>query len=135
MYLQNEYLGNSSSHMSKQIVISEPARKRGRLLLFSYAFPPMQTQMTPVVVKTMALLSRSGYEVDVLCAAPFSHHLVNKIYGLNLEISKDTEFACDRRLDSSRFRERTGFQPESWEKMITEINSDQKSYGETAENY
>lgn len=43
----------------------------GRLLLFSYAFPPIQVQMTPAVVKPMAALARSGYEVDVLCAAPF----------------------------------------------------------------
>jgi len=55
--------------------------------------------------------------------------IVNKVYGLDLKISKDLEFVCDRRLDSSRFRERTGFQPESWEKMIAEMNSDQTSYG------
>lgn len=47
----------------------------GRLLLFSYAFPPVQTQMTPAVVKPMVALARQGYEVDVLCAAPFSQFL------------------------------------------------------------
>jgi glycosyltransferase involved in cell wall biosynthesis len=45
---------------------------KGRVLLFSYAFPPTQVQMTPAVVKAMAAFSRHGYEVDVLCAAPFS---------------------------------------------------------------
>lgn len=50
-------------------------RSRGRLLLFSYAFPPMQTQMTPTVIKPMAALSRNGYEIDVLCASPFSQYL------------------------------------------------------------
>ena len=49
--------------------------KKGRLLLFSYAFPPMQTQMTPVVTKAMAQLCRNGYEVDVLTSLPFSPYL------------------------------------------------------------
>jgi hypothetical protein len=48
---------------------------RERVLLFSYAFPPMQTQMTPVVVKAMAGLVRQGFEVDVLSAEPFSRFL------------------------------------------------------------
>ncbi len=47
----------------------------GRVLLFSYAFPPMQVQMTPAVLKPMGAFSRYGYEVDVLCAAPFSPFL------------------------------------------------------------
>jgi glycosyltransferase involved in cell wall biosynthesis len=42
------------------------------VLLFSYAFPPIQVQMTPAVVKPMAALTRHGFTVDVLCAAPFS---------------------------------------------------------------
>lgn len=56
----------------KPVVVS-----KGRLLLFSYAFPPIQTQMTPAVVKPMAALVRYGYEVDVLCAAPFSKYYSN----------------------------------------------------------
>ncbi|MCF6178564.1 MAG: glycosyltransferase [Geopsychrobacter sp.] len=46
-----------------------------RILLFSYAFPPIQTQMTPVVVKPMAALVRQGYHVNVLCADPFSVYI------------------------------------------------------------
>lgn len=41
------------------------------MLLFSYAFPPIQVQMTPTVVKPMAAPAHYGYEVDVVCAAPF----------------------------------------------------------------
>lgn len=62
--------------LEQNAAVHNPAgASKGRLLLFSYAFPPMQTQMTPAVVKPMAALSRHGYEVDVLCAAPFSAHL------------------------------------------------------------
>ncbi|NTV94173.1 MAG: glycosyltransferase family 4 protein [Thiobacillus sp.] len=48
---------------------------KGRVLVFSYAFPPMGTQMTPVITKPMAALSRLGYEVDVLCSEPFSQYV------------------------------------------------------------
>lgn len=63
--------------MTNQISIPNDKRppSRGRVLLFSYAFPPMQTQMTPAVVKPMAGLVRQGYEVDVLSAEQFSPHL------------------------------------------------------------
>ncbi len=62
--------------LHEQNAVHKPAVTfQGRLLLFSYAFPPMQTQMTPAVVKPMAALSRCGYEVDVLCAASFSKYL------------------------------------------------------------
>ena len=48
---------------------------KGRILLFSYAFPPMQVQMTAAVFKPMAAIARLGFEVDVLCADSFSPHL------------------------------------------------------------
>jgi glycosyltransferase involved in cell wall biosynthesis len=48
---------------------------RGKILLFSYAFPPMQVQMTPAVFKPMAALAECGYEVDVVCADSFCKEL------------------------------------------------------------
>jgi len=48
---------------------------KGRILLFSYAFPPMQVQMTPAVFKPMAAIAQLGFEVDVLSADSFSPHL------------------------------------------------------------
>jgi glycosyltransferase involved in cell wall biosynthesis len=46
-----------------------------RVLLFSYAFPPMRVQMTPAVTKAMAGISRLGYEIDVLTAGSFEPFL------------------------------------------------------------
>lgn len=46
-----------------------------RILLFSYAFPPMQVQMTAAVFKPMAAIASLGYEVDVICADSFSPDL------------------------------------------------------------
>ena len=48
---------------------------KGRILLFSYAFPPMQVQMTAAVYKPMAAIARSGFAVDVVCADSFCREL------------------------------------------------------------
>lgn len=48
---------------------------KGRILLFSYAFPPMQVQMTAAVYKPMAAIARSGFAVDVVCADSFCKEL------------------------------------------------------------
>jgi glycosyltransferase involved in cell wall biosynthesis len=68
--------------MNRDLVAGGMSRHSGghdpadhRVLLFSYAFPPMQVQMTPAVLKGMAGLSRLGYKVDVLCADSFSPFL------------------------------------------------------------
>jgi glycosyltransferase involved in cell wall biosynthesis len=50
-------------------------RSADRVLVVSYAFPPMQTQMTPIVAKPMAGLAARGFVVDVVCAEPFSGYL------------------------------------------------------------
>jgi len=44
----------------------------GKILLFSYAFPPLRVQMTPPVAKAMAGLVRLGFDIDVVCADTFS---------------------------------------------------------------
>ena len=53
----------------------EAAIAKGRILLFSYAFPPMQVQMTAAVYKPMAAIARSGFAVDVVCADSFCREL------------------------------------------------------------
>jgi dTDP-4-dehydrorhamnose reductase len=47
--------------------------------------------------------------------------LLRKHYGLDTQIIPDDEFACDRSLDSSRFRTTFGYTPPSWEQMIAEL--------------
>ncbi|HMF22343.1 MAG TPA: hypothetical protein VKG24_09480, partial [Pseudolabrys sp.] len=56
--------------------------------------------------------------------------MVNRVYDLGWEIARDKSFFCDRRLDSSRFRKHTGWQPPSWEEMICSMHSDGKTYAE-----
>jgi len=49
---------------------------------------------------------------------------VNRIYSLDIEIERDELFVCDRRLDSTRFRERTGWRPTTWEDMVRAMFAD-----------
>lgn len=44
--------------------------------------------------------------------------LVNQAYNAGIEIEPFEDFHCDRSLDSTRFREATGFKPQSWTEMI-----------------
>jgi dTDP-4-dehydrorhamnose reductase len=54
--------------------------------------------------------------------------LVNDAYGLGVTIDTDTEFICDRSLDSTQYRERTGFRPPTWPEMIQEMRRDPTPY-------
>lgn len=44
--------------------------------------------------------------------------LIAKAYGKTINITPDDELKIDRSLDSSRFREATGYQPESWPELV-----------------
>lgn len=54
--------------------------------------------------------------------------LVAEIYGKRIEIEPNDDFYCDRSLDSSRFREITGYVPPSWEEMIKEMRYDYQEH-------
>ena len=58
-------------------------------------------------------------------------HLTQEVYGKrDVTILPDTEFFCDRSLDSSRFRNITGYQPPTWSNMIEEMASHASFYRE-----
>ena len=50
--------------------------------------------------------------------------LVNRVYGLGIRIEPDLDFHCDRRLDSSRFRNATGWVPPAWQAMNEAMHAD-----------
>jgi len=50
--------------------------------------------------------------------------IINEIYSLNIEITKDEEYFCDRSLDSTKYRFETGFRQNSWPDMIKEMFED-----------
>ncbi len=54
--------------------------------------------------------------------------LVKKYFQIEVELEKDEKFKIDRSLDSSKFRQITGFQPQSWNEMIKKMAQDKKLY-------
>jgi dTDP-4-dehydrorhamnose reductase len=54
--------------------------------------------------------------------------LVNDAYTAGVGIEPDEQFACDRSLDGSRFREATGFRPPAWPEMIEDMRRDPTPY-------
>jgi dTDP-4-dehydrorhamnose reductase len=56
--------------------------------------------------------------------------MVKQAFQLDIEIEPDETFLCDRSLDDSRFRARTGFKPSSWEQMIDRMTHDTTPYDE-----
>jgi dTDP-4-dehydrorhamnose reductase len=53
---------------------------------------------------------------------------LNMAFGLDATINEDFDFTIDRSLDSTRFRELTGFRPKSWEHMIKSLAADSTPY-------
>jgi dTDP-4-dehydrorhamnose reductase len=49
--------------------------------------------------------------------------LVAKEYGKRIGIERDEEFACDRSLDSSRFREAIGYEPPAWPELVARMRA------------
>jgi dTDP-4-dehydrorhamnose reductase len=54
--------------------------------------------------------------------------LVKQAYHKEIEIKENEDFLCDRSLDSTRFKQFTGYQPPSWEKMIDEMAANSYFY-------
>jgi dTDP-4-dehydrorhamnose reductase len=57
-------------------------------------------------------------------------NLIKKSYGIDLEIERYEDFRIDRSLDSSRFRQATGFEPASWPEMTDRMARDKTPYDE-----
>ena len=51
-------------------------------------------------------------------------HLINHFYGLGISIDRDEAFHCDRRLDGSAFRARTGWVAPPWPTLVASMHAD-----------
>lgn len=47
--------------------------------------------------------------------------LIRAKFGKDIVVNQDTDFVCDRSMDSSRFRSEFGYVPPSWDAMIAEL--------------
>jgi len=55
--------------------------------------------------------------------------LINEAYDAGITIDRDDDFRIDRSLDSTRFRNETGFEPRDWRSMVEAMAADAKIYG------
>lgn len=56
--------------------------------------------------------------------------LIKKAFELEIEIEPFADFRIDRSLDSTKFRQATGFVPPGWEQMIKKMSEDKTLYNE-----
>lgn len=105
------------------------AQRGGQVRGYRHALYSGLTTVAMAAVVRLILESHPGLSgVWQVSADPIDKcsllELVNRVYGLDIRIEPDLEFQCDRRLDSSRFRQVTGWAPPSWESMIETMHAD-----------
>jgi dTDP-4-dehydrorhamnose reductase len=54
--------------------------------------------------------------------------LVNQALDLNITLNRDETFACDRSLNSARFRQATGYTPPGWLEMVSQMANESTLY-------
>ena len=56
--------------------------------------------------------------------------MIREEYKIDVEIEKFDEFKIDRSLDSSKFREATGFRPPGWKELVGMMANDPLPYND-----
>jgi dTDP-4-dehydrorhamnose reductase len=79
------------------------------------------------VILEHVMPNRELHGVYHVSSGPISKYellvLARDAYARNLVIAPDDRLVCDRTLDSTRFRQATGYAPPSWPEMIRELAS------------
>ena len=55
-------------------------------------------------------------------------NLIKESYKIDLDIERFEDFRIDRSLDSTRFRNETGFEPAGWSEMVRAMANDKTPY-------
>ena len=83
---------------------------------------------TPVVSRALAEVIERHHDLEGLYhlgAEPIDKYrllcMLRDLFSLEIEIERDDSVEVDRSLDSSRFREATGWEPPSWTDMVAEL--------------
>jgi dTDP-4-dehydrorhamnose reductase len=87
------------------------------------------------LARILAGIARDGEHMHGLwqvSAEPITKYellqIVNREFNADVSIEPDDEFQCNRSLDSTRFREATGYEPPAWREMIAELAADPTTY-------
>lgn len=108
-------------------------QKGGRCRGFSRAlFSGLTTQALAEVMANILEKYPGLSGLYHVSAEPISKYdllqLMNEIYRLGVTVERDEDFVCDRSLDSTRFRQTTGWRPKSWRAMIEQMAVDPTPY-------
>ena len=83
---------------------------------------------TPVLSRALAEVIERHHDLEGLYhlgAEPIDKYrllcMLRDAFSLEIEIERDDSVEVDRSLDSSRFREATGWEPPSWTEMVAEL--------------
>jgi dTDP-4-dehydrorhamnose reductase len=89
-------------------------------------FSGLPTVEIAKIINEHVLPNANLYGLYHLSADPIDKYqllrLVGKIYGKDTDIVEDQSLVIDRSLDSSRFRDATGFTPESWPELVRRMH-------------
>ena len=84
------------------------------------------------IVKDILINHRDLQGLYHISSDPISKYellkMVNHTYSSNVTIDRDVNFLCDRSLDNTRFRAKTGIITVSWEDMIKDMKNDLTDY-------
>jgi len=79
------------------------------------------------IIKDYVIPNEKLHGVYHVSADPINKYdllkLLANIYGHDTKVIKDVKFIIDRSLNSSRFRDITGFKPVPWDEMITRMKN------------
>jgi len=103
--------------------------QEGSVRGFSKAiFSGLPTAYLAKVLEDYVLPNQSLSGLYQLSVDPIDKHsLISKVaevYGKQIEIEKYEDFVIDRSLNSVKFREETGFEPLTWDELVTFMHND-----------
>lgn len=111
------------------------SHRGGRVKGYSNAvFSGFPTVVLAEILKKVIIVNSELRGLYHISSAPISKldllRKVNEAFDAEVLIESDEALTIDRSLNSSRFREATGFTPSSWDEMILRMADDAKDYDE-----
>jgi dTDP-4-dehydrorhamnose reductase len=148
LYGRTKYLGETSGKhcltLRTSMIGRELARKSGLLEWFlaqrgkvkgytKAVFSGFTTLEMARIIGNILAMKASISGVYHVSSEPISKFelltMIRDALNLPIEIEPYDKFECDRSLDSSRFREATGYRPPAWTAMIEELAQDIRGAG------
>ena len=93
-------------------------------------FSGLSTQELTRIVAALIVAGKPESGLYHVSAEPISKFellsLVKEVFGLRIELLPDDDVRIDRSLDSSRFRQETGYHPPGWPAMVKELAAERQ---------